>query len=121
MDSFAPVSGGAGEGSHCPTVFFKLTCGDEFVPLSTRSSRVVSRVERFGSVMMVDDKVKGPASYFPSIEKKYGRPIDHWLTLVAELKEMKHMEQVALLKSEHGLGHGHANAIFAHVLASRSS
>jgi hypothetical protein len=37
---------------------------------------------------MVDDKVKGPASYFPSIEKKYGRPIDHWLKLVAELKEM---------------------------------
>jgi hypothetical protein len=24
-------------------------------------------------------KVKGPASYFPSIEKKYGQPIEHWL------------------------------------------
>ena len=26
-------------------------------------------------------KVKGPASYFPSIEKTYGQPIDHWLDL----------------------------------------
>lgn len=70
---------------------------------------------------MLEDKVKGPASYFPSIEKKYGQPIDYWLTQVAELKEMKHMERVAFLKSEHGLGHGYANAIVAHVLASRSS
>ena len=70
---------------------------------------------------MVGEKIKGPASYFPSIEKKYGRPIDYWLTLVAELKEMKQMERVAFLKSEHGLGHGHANAIVAHVLASRAS
>lgn len=25
---------------------------------------------------------KGPASYFPSIEKTYGQPIDHWIALV---------------------------------------
>ncbi len=63
-------------------------------------------------------KVKGPASYFPSIEKKYGRPIDEWLDLVrARAAEEKHMETVAWLKEEHGLGHGHANAIVAHVRA----
>jgi len=67
--------------------------------------------------MTAQDKVKGPASYFPAIEKKYGQPIDHWLKLVANLKDMKHMERVAFLKSEHGLGHGHANAIVAFVLA----
>jgi hypothetical protein len=27
-------------------------------------------------------KVKGPASYFPSIEKKYGFPVSHWLALL---------------------------------------
>lgn len=71
--------------------------------------------------MTAEEKVKGPASYFPSIEKKYGQPIDHWLKLVATLKDMKHMDRVAFLKSEHGLGHGHANAIVAHVLASRTT
>lgn len=25
--------------------------------------------------MTADSKVKGPASYFPSIEKKYGQPV----------------------------------------------
>ena len=68
--------------------------------------------------MTAEEKVKGPASYFPSIEKKYGKPIDYWLNLVGELKDKKHMEIVAWLKSEHGLGHGHANAIVAHVKAS---
>ena len=63
------------------------------------------------------DKPKGPASYFPSIEKKYGQPIEHWLDLVAARDDDKHMESVEWLKSEHGLGHGHANAIVAHVRA----
>ena len=62
-------------------------------------------------------KVKGPASYFPSIEKTYGQPIGHWLAIVRAMPELKHMEQVAVLKTEHGLGHGHANAIVAHVRA----
>jgi len=65
------------------------------------------------------DKVKGPASYFPSIEAKYGQPIDHWLSLVAARPEEKHMETVAWLKSEHGMGHGHANAIVAHLRAQK--
>lgn len=62
-------------------------------------------------------KVKGPASYFPSIEKTYGQPIEHWLDLVRARGDEKHMETVAWLKAEHGLGHGHANAIVAHVRA----
>ncbi len=38
------------------------------------------------------DTVKGPASYFPSIEAKYGQPIDHWLGIVAGKTDMKHMD-----------------------------
>ncbi|KUJ67131.1 hypothetical protein ACZ90_30285 [Streptomyces albus subsp. albus] len=63
------------------------------------------------------DTVKGPASYFPSIEKKYGRSIAEWQTLIRSAPPAKHMELVNWLKSEHGLGHGHANALVAHTLA----
>ena len=66
---------------------------------------------------MSADKVRGPASYFPSIEKTYGQPIEHWLGIVRGMPDRKHMEKVAILKAEHGLGHGHANAIVAHVRA----
>ncbi|GAA3041164.1 hypothetical protein GCM10020229_60410 [Kitasatospora albolonga] len=31
---------------------------------------------------MAENAVKGPASYFPSIEKKYGRPIAEWQELI---------------------------------------
>ncbi|RZS46637.1 DUF4287 domain-containing protein [Sphaerotilus mobilis] len=57
---------------------------------------------------------KGPASYFPSIEKTYGKPIAHWLQILDGLAHLKHMEQVAHLKAEHQMGHGHANALVAH-------
>lgn len=66
-------------------------------------------------------KVTGPASYFPSIEKKYGQPIAHWFELVQRQKDMKHMEVVNWLKTEHGLGHGHANAIVAYCFASKAA
>lgn len=66
---------------------------------------------------MVDDVVKGPASYFPSIEKKYGRPIREWQELVRQQLPAKHMELVAMLKNDHGMGHGHANAVVAYTLA----
>ncbi|MDH6239754.1 DUF4287 domain-containing protein [Aurantimicrobium minutum] len=59
------------------------------------------------------EKVQGPASYFPSIEKKYGQPIDHWMSHLDAVKDKKHMEQVDYLKTEHGMGHGHANAVVA--------
>ena len=63
---------------------------------------------------MSTEKVKGPASYFPSIEKNYGKPISHWLTILDGLKDKKHAEMVAALKSEHAMGHGHANALVAY-------
>lgn len=66
---------------------------------------------------MADEKVKGPASYFPSIEKKYGKPISHWKSLLKKMKTAKHSEMVAMLKNDHGMGHGHANAIVAHFRA----
>jgi hypothetical protein len=59
------------------------------------------------------EKIKGPASYYPSIEKTYGQPIAHWMTLLDAAGDKPHMAHVAWLKDEHKLGHGHANALVA--------
>lgn len=56
------------------------------------------------------EKMTGPKSYFPSIEKKYGKPISYWMGQLDPVRDAKHMEQVAHLK-EMGMGHGHANAV----------
>ena len=65
-----------------------------------------------------DEKIKGPASYFPSIEEKYGRPIQDWLDIAVEqLETHKHMEVVEYLKSEYGMGHGHAQSIVGYTKA----
>jgi len=64
-----------------------------------------------------EEKVKGPASYFPSIEKNYGKPIAHWQELIRSSPLTRHMDLVNWLKAEHGLGHGHANALVAATLA----
>jgi len=67
--------------------------------------------------MATTDKATGPASYFPSIEKKYGQPIDHWMQVLQKAGPLKHMELVAHLKASHAMGHGHANALVAWYLA----
>ena len=66
----------------------------------------------------MSEKVTGPASYFPFIEAKYGKPIEHWMKQLASVADQKHMEQVQFLKGL-GLGHGHANAI-VHVFRNRT-
>lgn len=63
--------------------------------------------------------VKGPASYFPAIEKKYGHPMSHWFDQIKDRLDQPHMAVVAFLKETHGMGHGHANAIVAHQFAAR--
>lgn len=70
--------------------------------------------------MAAAEKIQGPASYFPSIEKKYGQPIAHWFGVIDAAGELKHMQLVALLKEGHGLGHGHANALVAYHLARKA-
>lgn len=65
------------------------------------------------------EKVTGPASYFPSIEKLYGRPVTEWLDIVHDSPLERHGELVAWLKAEHGLGHGHATALVAYALKNR--
>ncbi len=58
-------------------------------------------------------QVQGPKSYFPSVEMKYGQPIDFWMTQLESVRTDKHMEQVNFLKYTYGVGCGHANAVVA--------
>lgn len=64
--------------------------------------------------MSSEEKVSGPASYFPSIEKNYGFPVQHWFDLLKNQQQLKHMEMVNWLKTEYEIGHGHANALAAY-------
>lgn len=59
----------------------------------------------------------GPESYFPSIEKKYGRSIAEWQKIIKECGIEKHMQIVNYLKSEYQMGHGHASALVGWTLA----
>ncbi|NBR78260.1 MAG: DUF4287 domain-containing protein [Microbacteriaceae bacterium] len=68
----------------------------------------------------MDEKVKGPKSYFPSIEAKYGKPVAFWMKELKKVKDKKHLEQVNFLKEEHGMGHGHANAV-VHVFRAENN
>ena len=57
------------------------------------------------------EKVKGPKSYFPSIEAKYGKPITFWMKELKKVKDLKHMEQVKFLQENHEMGQGHEIAL----------
>ena len=59
----------------------------------------------------------GPPSYFPSIERKYGRSIVEWQAVIADCGLDKHMAIVNVLKTDHQMGHGHANALVGWTLA----
>ena len=63
----------------------------------------------------------GPACYFPSIEKKYGRPINDWLDLIHGSELTKHKALVDWLKAGYGVGHGHATALVGYALAQRNA
>jgi hypothetical protein len=67
------------------------------------------------------ERVTGPASYFPSIEKKYGKPISYWLDLIGSSELTKHKELVDWLKADYGVGHGHTTALVGYALAQRAA
>jgi hypothetical protein len=67
------------------------------------------------------DRVQGPACYFPSIQKKHGRPVSYWLDLISSSELTKHKALVGWLKAGYGIGHGHATALVGHVLAQRAA
>ncbi len=48
---------------------------------------------------------------FPAIEKKHGRPVSHWFSLLEQLGAATYDQQMALLRDRHGFSRDHANAV----------
>jgi hypothetical protein len=72
---------------------------------------------RYTSAM--NERPAGIVSYFTAIEKKHGKPIDYWFSVLEPHRDLAHMEMVRLLKADYGMGHGHANAIVGTFRAER--
>ena len=87
----------------------------------TQSPTITVRPGRAGTrhetEKTMTERVQGPAFYFPSIEKKYGRPISDWLDLIRGSELTRHKVLVDWLKASYGIGHGHATALVGYALA----
>jgi hypothetical protein len=83
---------------------------------STSVRQIIMSKKKSQSAQPESGTVTGPASSFPSIQKKYGRSIAEWKKLIRSSPVQRHMELVNWLKSEYGMGHGDANALVAHTL-----
>ncbi|MDE1150637.1 MAG: DUF4287 domain-containing protein [Azospirillaceae bacterium] len=59
---------------------------------------------------------QGIATLERNIEAAYGTPIAEWVTRIQAQGLAKHGAMVAWLKTEHGVGHGHANHIAKRAL-----
>lgn len=56
------------------------------------------------------------ASMIANMPEKTGKPLDEWLGIVAKSGFDKHGKIVAMLKGDHGMGHGFANLVAAKAL-----
>jgi len=61
------------------------------------------------------------AEYFPAIEKKYGKPIQYWISQLQDLNSTKYPDQIALLRENFEFSQTHANALVMHFRGSTSS
>lgn len=61
------------------------------------------------------------SAYFPTIEKKHGKPIEHWFRQLSKLGDAKYADQIALLREKYGFSQVHANAVVMHHRGSATS
>ena len=69
----------------------------------------------------MSDKRHMRESFFPAIEKKYGKPITYWLTQLEKVKSNKYPDQISLLRESFGFSQAHANALVMYSRGSKSS
>lgn len=59
--------------------------------------------------------------HFPSIERKHGAPVAHWLRLLSDLGPSRYPDQIAFLRENHGFSQAHANALVMYHRGSPTS
>ena len=59
--------------------------------------------------------------HWPAIEARYGRPVSHWLGLLAQHSSTRYRDQVALLRADYGFSQAHANAVVMFARGSTTS
>lgn len=60
-------------------------------------------------------------SHFPSIEKKYGKKMSHWFSVMKKISDKKYPEQIAFLRTKHNFSQVHANALVMYSKGSKST
>jgi len=73
-------------------------------------------ISAFSEEDLARDWGDGTRLVLPVDRENYGKPITEWKKLIRSRYPAKHMEIVNWLKAEHGMGHGHANALVGHTL-----
>jgi uncharacterized protein len=61
------------------------------------------------------------SEFFPAIEKKYGKPIQYWISQLQGLESTKYPDQIALLREGFEFSQNHANAVVMYFRGSTSS
>src|SRR3954452_5830448 len=70
--------------------------------------RCVARRHPNGDVMDIASALQ---TQLRNIEATYGKPIEHWFTVIRASGIRKHTDVVAMLKADHGLAHGAAHRL----------
>jgi uncharacterized protein YdhG (YjbR/CyaY superfamily) len=60
-------------------------------------------------------------SYFPLIEKRYGKPMAYWHEEMKKVSGQKYPEQMAFLQDRYGFSRAHANALVQYSRGSKST
>jgi len=59
-------------------------------------------------------------SHFPAIEKRYGKTMKYWFSVIDKISDQKYPEQMKHLRNKFGLSQAHANALIMYKKGSKS-
>jgi uncharacterized protein YdhG (YjbR/CyaY superfamily) len=61
------------------------------------------------------------SAQFPTIERRYGKPVAHWLTALKGLPDARYATHMAYLQERHGFSRAHANTLVMYARGSTTT